>query len=140
MIEHMPALTEHLPQVQRYLLDFPNASLPNSNSFLYWQNVKFGLKPTVRINHLTIAQKESHFVVVSKMLYTSHYFWTTLELRVLAPDPARGTGFWFFCVNQSRSDGLSGFVGSLIRGKVRREAEEGMEAALRGIKARIERP
>ncbi len=58
---------------------------------------------------------------------------------MLVPDAARGEGFWFVSVNRSRSDGLSGFVGSLIRGKVRGEAEKGMLAALTMTKARMER-
>ena len=72
------------------------------------------------------------------MLYASHYFWTAIELRVLIPDPARGEGFWFANVNRSRSDGLGGFTGSIIRGVVRREAQQGMEAALKVTKARME--
>ena len=139
MIDRLPALTEHLPDLKRYLLDYPKAALPNSESFLYWQETKFGLKPTIRITHLVIAQQPTHVAVASKMLYASHYFWTALELRVLVPDPARGPGFWFVNVNRSRSDGLSGFVGTLIRGKVRGEAEKGMSAALRTTKARLER-
>jgi hypothetical protein len=113
--------------------------LPNAESFLYWQRVKFGLKPTVRINHVTIADQQTHVAVVSKMLYASHYFWTAIEVRLLMPDPARGQGFWFANVNRSRSDGLGGFVGALIRGKVRRGAEEGMQAALAVTKRRLER-
>ena len=114
-------------------------TLPNADSFLYWQNAKFGLKPTIRINHLTIANEQTHVVVVSKMLYASHYFWTAIELRVLVPDPARGEGFWFANVNRSRSDGLDGFTGSVIRGKVRGEAQNSMQAALKGTKTRMER-
>ncbi len=72
------------------------------------------------------------------MLYASHYFWTALELRVLVPDAARGEGFWFVSINRSRSDGLSGFVGRLIRGKVRGEAEKGMQAVLVLTKERME--
>jgi hypothetical protein len=139
MIDRMPALTEYLPELKRYLLGFPNATLPGADSFLYWQNLKFGLKPTIRINHLVIADQKTHVAVVSKMLYASHYFWTALELRVLVPDRARGEGFWFVNVNRSRSDGLSGFVGKLIRGKVRSETETGMESALRSLKATLER-
>jgi len=139
MIDHMPPLTHYLPELKPYLLDYPKATLPNAESFLYWQDVKFGLKPTIRINHLTIADEQSHVTVVSKMLYASHYFWTALELRVLVPDPARGKGFWFANVNQSRSDGLGGFTGSIIRGKVRGEAQKGMQAGLRVTKARMER-
>jgi hypothetical protein len=138
MVDRMPWLTELLPDLKHYLLAFPKATLPNSQSFLYWQEAKFGLKPTIRINHVVISQPATHVAVASKMIYASHYFWTALELRVLIPDPARGPGFWFASVNRSRSDGLSGFVGRLIRGKVRDEAEKGMVAALSTTKARAE--
>ena len=139
MTDRMPALTEYLPDLKRYLLDYPKVTLPNADSFRYWQDAKFGLKPTIRINHLTIADEQTHVAVVSKMLYASHYFWTAIELRVLVPDPARGQGFWFANVNRSRSDGLGGFTGSMIRGKVRGEAQKGMQAALKGTKSRMER-
>ena len=138
MIERMPSLTEYLPDLKKYLLEYPRATLPRSESFLYWQEAKFGLKPTIRINHLTIAEEPTHVAVVNKMLYATHYFWTALELRVLVPDAKRGQGFWFASVNRSRSDGLSGFVGSMIRGKVRGEAEKGMQSALRNTKANME--
>jgi hypothetical protein len=139
MIDRLPSLAEFLPDLKRYLLDFPKASLANSDSFLYWQQAKFGLKPTMRINHLVIAQEPDHVVVASKMLYASHYFWTALETRVLLADPARGSGFWFVTISRSRSDGLSGFVGRVIRGKVRDEAEKGIAAVLASTRARLER-
>jgi hypothetical protein len=138
MLDRMPSLTTYLPDLKKYLLEYPKVTLPKSESFLYWQEAKFGLKPTIRINHLTIADQQTHVAVVSKMLYASHYFWTAIELRILVPDPARGEGFWFANVNRSRSDGLGGFVGSVIRGKVRGEAEEGMQAALKVTKSRTE--
>ena len=74
------------------------------------------MKPTIRINHLVIQDRPASTVIASKMLYASHYFWTALELRVLVPDP-RGTDFWFVTVSRSRSDGLSRFVGRLVRGR-----------------------
>ena len=140
MIDRLPALSEHLPAVRRALLEYPGGQVPGSESFFYWQEAKFGLKPTLRVNHVLIAPDADGVVVATKMLYASHYFWTALELRVLMPDPARGEGFWFVSTNRSRSDGLSGFVGSMIRGKVRGEAEKGMQAALRFTKTKMERP
>jgi hypothetical protein len=74
------------------------------------------------------------------MLYASHYFWTALELRILVPDPARGIGFWFVTISRSRSDGLSGFTGRMIRGRVRRQALEGLLAGLRSTKQKVEQP
>jgi hypothetical protein len=138
MINEMPELASDAPDLRRYLLDYPRFKLPNSKSFFYWQQVQFGLKPTFRMSHLTIQNNPGETVVASKMLYATHYFWTALELRVLVPDPSRGPGFWLFTISRSRSDGLSGFQGRLIRGRVRSEAEQGISAALHATKNRIE--
>src|SRR5262249_9856669 len=113
------------------------ASWPTT-SFIYWQEAEFGLKPTVRINHVAVQENADATIVASKQLYSSHYFWTALELRALVPQPSRGNGFWFVNINPSRSDGLSGFVGRMIRGKVRESARQGLETALVAVKERLE--
>jgi hypothetical protein len=138
MIDRMPELGQELPDLKAYLLGYPRVTLPNATSFLYWQDVQFGLKPTIRINHVVIDDRPGVTAMAIKMIYASHYFWTALDLRVLVPDPARGRGFWFVNVTRSRSDGLSGFVGRLIRGKVQDEARNGLDAALKATKARLE--
>jgi hypothetical protein len=138
LVNRMPELTSYLPDLRRYLLGYPKYSLPASTSFLYWQEAAFGLKPTIRINHVVIAEGTEGITVASKQLYASHYFWTALELRVLVPDPSRGQGFWFATINRSRSDGLGGFVGRMIRGRVRGEATSGMQAVLKVTKTNLE--
>ncbi len=138
MVDAMPSLTTFWPNVRRYLLGYPREPLAGVSSFLYWQEAQFGLKPTIRINHLMVREGVDDTIVASKMLYASHYFWTAIELRILVPDPIRGAGFWFVTVNRSRSDGLSGFTGTMIRGRVRREAQNGALAALRLTKSRLE--
>jgi hypothetical protein len=138
LVNRMPELTTYLPELRRYLLEYPKYALPASSSFLYWQEASFGLKPTIRINHVVVAEGTEGIAVASKQLYASHYFWTALELRVLVPDPSRGQGFWFVNINRSRSDGLGGFVGRMIRGKVRGEATSGMQAVLKVTKANLE--
>ena len=87
---------------------------------------------------ITIQDRGDATVIASKMLYASHYFWTALETRTLMPDASRGSGFWFITVNRSRSDGLSGFLGRLIRGRVRNEARKGTLAALTATKTSLE--
>ena len=138
MIDRLPRLGAELPDLTRYLLDYPNAPLANATDFLYWQETSFGLKPTVRISHLVIQERPDRTVIASKMLYASHYFWTALELRILLPDPAREPGFWLVTVNRSRSDGLSGFTGRVIRSRVRSEVEDGARAALIATRNRLE--
>ena len=138
MTDEMAELTTYMPTLRSYLLHFPKVTLPGSTSFLYWQETEFGLKPTIRISHLTIREGAEDTVVVSKMLYASHYFLTGVELRVLLPDPSRGAGFWFTSVNRSRSDGLSGFRGMFVRGRVRSEVQERALAGLRRTKQMLE--
>jgi hypothetical protein len=140
MIDGMPELTTYMPDVGRYLLEYPKVKMPDATSFLYWQEVQFGLKPTIRISHLTVREGAGDAVVTSKMLYASHYFWTGLELRALLSDPARGDGFWLITVSRSRSDGLSGFTGMVLRGKVRSEVEQGALDALLWTKNWLEGP
>ena len=139
MTDAMPELTTYMPNLKRYLLGFPKVTLPEVSSFLYWQETEFGLKPVIRINHVAIRETAEDAVVISKMLYASHYFWTGIEIRALVPDPARGNGFWFANVNRSRSDGLSGFTGRIIRGRVRGEVEKGILAAMLSTKQLLER-
>jgi hypothetical protein len=139
MVDRMPTLTTYMPNLRRYLLEYPRVQLAGATSFLYWQEVQFGLKPTIRISHLTVRESSEDAVVASKMLYASHYFWTALELRALIPDPPRGPGFWLFTLSRSRSDGLSGFLGRMVRSRVRNGARDGAMAALTATKARLER-
>lgn len=138
LVGRIPSLGEYLPDLRRFLLDYPAVSIPGSSDFLYWQETSFGLKPTIRINHLVVQETPEVTAVASKMLYATHYFWTALEVRVLVPDPARGPGFWFVMVSRSRSDGLGGFLGRFVRGRVRNEAEKGTLAALSATRARLE--
>jgi hypothetical protein len=138
LIDKMPAISESVQNVRQYLLDFPRAALPDSDSFIYWQDAAFGLKPTIRINHFVTARTPEGAIVASKMLYASHYFWTALEFRVLLRDSARGNGFWFVSENRSRSDGLTGFGARVIRGKVRSGAEKGSQTQLELTKKTME--
>lgn len=139
MIDRLPELVDHLPALRRYLLEYPKAVLPGATSFLYWQEVEFGLKPTIRINHVVLQRADNRIVVATKMLYASHYFWTALDLRVLVPDARRGPGFWLVTVGRSRSDGLTGFLGRFVRNRVRREAREGAMRAVMRTKTALEK-
>jgi hypothetical protein len=138
MVDSMPELTMYMPEVRKYLLEYPKSDLPGATGLLYWQETEFGLKPTIRISHLTVREGPDDAVVTSKMLYASHYFWTGLEVRALVSDSSRGTGFWFVTVNRSRSDGLSGFTGIFVRGRVGSEVQKGTLEGLRITKRMLE--
>jgi hypothetical protein len=138
LIAGMPEFTGELSGMRQFLLEYPKPATRPTKSFIYWQEANFGLKPTVRINHVAIQEGPDGTVVASKQLYSSHYFWTALELRALVPDPSRGEGFWFATVVRSRADGLSGVLGKMIRGKVRDASQKGVESMLTATKKYVE--
>src|SRR5215469_4187222 len=49
LLSRSKALPAYLPEFDRYLLDYPKASLAGAETRFYWEKVNFGLKPTLRI-------------------------------------------------------------------------------------------
>lgn len=129
-----------------YLGEYPRSRPAGAEDFFYWSVVDFGLKPTVRINHVIIyplAARPSgvSHVITIKQLYASHYFYTTLELRFLIEnDPgADRRGFYLVSITRSRSDGTTGFKGSLLRPILRRRSRNGVRGYLEHVKRQVER-
>ena len=87
MLSYYNALTERLPEFYRYLLSYPNAKPANVENTFYWEKVKFGLKPTLRIVHVVTMRgnpaDEVAYAIAEKQLYSSHYFSTALDLSLL---------------------------------------------------------
>ncbi len=72
------ALPMYFPELSRYLMDYPNATPGDVESLFYWEKVKFGLKPTLRLNHAIAYRAQGPsgqtYIVAVKQLYASHYF------------------------------------------------------------------
>ena len=144
LLENSPYLLEYDPEFHAYLDRFPAAELPGSEEFLYWSKVQFGLKPTVRVSHVVIYPlqdaDDAEVVIGSKMLYASHYFHVGLELKYLVRDTARpdANGFYLISLNRSRSDGLTGLFGGIVRSRAQSGARDGVAGALETTKKLLE--
>ena len=124
--------------LRRYFAEFPRAPLPTgATSLLYWQLVDFGLKPVLRVSHLVVWPRGSVTIVTSRLLYASHYFWSALETRFLIADQTRSDSCYVVTVERSRSDGLTGFTGTLIGGTVRSHARQALIDALGALRLRL---
>ena len=144
MIGRASALPDVLPELRRYLLDYPNAALAGADSFYYWEKVSFGLKPTIRVNHAVIyrgrSQGRAFGVVAIKQLYATHYFHTALDLSVCVDDGATAAprGFYLLTLKGSEQEGLTGVQGSMVRRIVVDKTRSSLESALASIKRSIE--
>ena len=137
-----------VPELLAYLDDYPYGHLEGVEDFFYWTVVDFGLKPTIRVNHVVIyplggspPPSGVRYAIAIKQLYASHYFHTTLELRFLIDDPRRaGPGTSLISITRSRSDGMTGFKGSFLRPIVRSRSRDAVRSYLDQVKRQVEGP
>jgi hypothetical protein len=140
------ALPVPVPALITYLGDFPRSRPAPVEEFFYWTVVDFGLKPTIRVNHVVIHPLDrgpsgvSHAIAI-KQLYSSHYFHTTLELRFVVEDRRAGrNGFYLVSMTRSRSDGMTGFMGAFLRPVIARRSRNGVRVYLEHLKRQVEGP
>jgi hypothetical protein len=145
MVGRSATLPDVLPELRKYLLQYPAADLAGADSYFYWEKVNFGLKPTIRVNHGVIYRSGEEgadvSVVAIKQLYASHYFHTALDVSVCMRDPETPgrRGFYLLTLKSSEQDGLTGMSGSMLRKVAVDKTRSGLEKALASIKQTVER-
>ena len=136
-----------VPALLAYLDDYPRGRPPGAEDFFYWTVVDFGLKPTIRVNHVTIyplAARPSTgvaYAIAIKQLYASHYFHATLELRFLVDRvaPSGRLGAALISITRSRNDGMTGFRGWFLRPIIRRRSRDGVRDYMEHVRRQVER-
>jgi hypothetical protein len=144
LLSRSKALPVYLPELSRYLLDYPEAKSDNIQSEFYWEKVNFGLKPTLRIVQAIVYRGTSPtapaYAIAVKQLYASHYFETALDLTVCIRDqenPAR-PGFYLITLKGSQQAGLTGLKGGIVRKVAVDRTRSSLERALAAIKQNLE--
>ena len=143
LLSRSKALPVYLPELERYLLEYPQAQSENIQSEFYWEKVQFGLKPTLRIVQAIVYRdsRSTHpaYAVAVKQLYASHYFETALDLTVCVRDQENpDRGFYLITLKGSRQAGLTGFKGGIVRKVAVDKTRSSLERALGAIKQKLE--
>ncbi|MCW5963841.1 MAG: hypothetical protein KIT83_07375 [Bryobacterales bacterium] len=145
LLAQSPLLPAYLPSLREYLLEYPRATLPNVESFFFWEKVSFGLKPTLRLNHAISYRTKGPLttgeIVVVKQLYASHYLQLALDLTACVPgnSGAGEPGFYLITFKGSTQQGLTGFFGSILRTIIVSKTRTAQEKILLNIKTSLER-
>jgi len=144
MLSYARVLPEELPDFHRYLLEYPSYKPANSADTFYWANVKFGLKPTLRIVHLITMRGKAGdpviYAIAEKQLYSSHYFETALDLSfcVRQSENAGAPGFYLIKAMGSEQVGLTGLKGSIVRKAALSRSLSNLQTALTAIRDALE--
>jgi len=140
LLSQMKALPIYLPDLNRYLIDYPNAASNEIRSAFYWEKVNFGLKPTLRIVQAIVYRGTSPdrpaCAVALKQLYASHYFETALDLTVCVSD--KRNGFYLITIKGSQQAGLTGFKGGIVRKVAVDKTHSSLQKALAIYKEKLE--
>jgi hypothetical protein len=143
LLSRSKALPAYLPELQRYLLEYPQAQSENIQSEFYWEKVNFGLKPTLRIVQAIVYRDsrstEPVYALAVKQLYASHYFEKALDLTVCVSDQENpGRGFYLITLKGSQQAGLTGLKGGIVRKVAVDKTRSALERSLGAIKQRLE--
>ena len=113
-----------------------------AEEMLVWSKIKFGLKPVIAVNHVTIYRREDELgpqvLAVSKQIYADHYFDSQLALTAYVT-VAGPTSFMVY-ENRSRADGLDGPFSKFKRKMVESKALAGLKGILEHSKLTLEAP
>jgi hypothetical protein len=143
LLSHLELFPRYLPDLNRYLLQYPNSRPEQAQNVFYWEKVNFGLKPTIRVNHAIIYRTsgpEAVHALAIKQLYATHYFQTALDLSFCVPssEVPGEDGFYLITVKGSRQAGLTGVKGGLVRKVAVTRTRESLERALDSIRENLE--
>src|SRR5689334_15543808 len=135
------ALTSAAGYVNSFL-DGTKSGLQLLQETLVWSKIKFGLKPVIAVNHISIYKRNSdagpQVLVASKQIYANHYFNAFLALTAFVNVPGTTNASYLVYENRSRADGLAGPFGKLKRGVVEKKALEGLRGIIAQSKANLE--
>jgi hypothetical protein len=145
MAQEQRALQAASPYINGMLTDSQyhatRSTLPNIENAIVWSKIKFGLKPVIAINHITIYKNPNEtgpqVLIASKQIYANHYFNSSLALTAVVSIPDAGLKSYLIYENRSRADGLGGPFGSMKRGVVADKAVSALTAILEQSKARL---
>jgi hypothetical protein len=111
---------------------------------IVWSKIKFGLKPVLTINHITIYKQDRdsgpQVLAASKQIYANHYFNSSLALTAFVSVPGASPSGYLVYENRSRTDGLQGAFSKLKRGIIENRAVEGLTAILEHSKMSLDGP
>lgn len=143
LLSRSKALPVYLPELDRYLLDYPQAKSENIQSEFYWEKVNFGLKPTLRIVQAIVYRgpraTDPAYAIAVKQLYASHYFESALDLTVCVRDQENpDRGIYLVTLKGSQQAGLTGLKGGIVRKVAVDKTRSSLERALVAIKQKLE--
>ncbi len=141
LLDQPDAILTAVPELTRWLREFPRQQPPDSESFLYWSKDQVGRKPVISLTHVLMIRKtldgRPTLIIATRQIYASHYFEGSLGLTVFQETPGSESGTLVY-QNRTRSDVLRGGFAGMKRAMIVGELKDSMRRNLLDLKERLE--
>ena len=132
-----------LPDLNRYLLHYPDSRPEEAQDLFYWEKVNFGLKPTIRVNHgimLSDFRSGTGSCACDQAALRDALFSDRARSVLCVPgfEGLRRGRILLITVKGSRQAGLTGVKGGLIRKVAVTRTRDSLERALNSIREDLE--
>lgn len=146
LLDQSPYLAEYVSEFDHYLREYPEASLPGAEHFVYWSKEKYSqeAKAVIARTSTSISRQEDTlgkpFLITSQQIYASHYFEGSLGLALIvdATEDQTRPRIYLVNLNRSRTDLLRGFFAFLIRGTISGRLQSEMKNVMGSLKKKME--
>ncbi len=137
LLNNLLWINDFAPEFSKYLRDFPRSELSNVSKTVSWAKLKFGLKPVIiitqTINYTTEKDGLSQILSISKQIYATRYFDSSLGLTALIKFSDSNDSYLLY-TNHSRSSSLEGMFSNFKHEIVEREAIDKLKPLLQDTK------
>jgi len=140
ILNRSPHLRNNLPAVADGLSNYPQAAIPDGESFLYWSKERYDRgKSVVAVTQVHIVRPGSPLlpsvVVLGQEIFASHYRDGSLSTSLVLDE---GQSRYLVYLNRSRLDRLGGMLGGVKRTLLERRLAPGVRTAIETVRERIE--
>jgi hypothetical protein len=140
IVRHSVYLGEHLPALADYLVRYPQGTLQDADSFVYWSKERLAGRTIVTATHVSILRPGDEslpdVIVAGKQVFATRYMSGLLNITTIVRG-APGQHYLVY-VNRSRVDVLDRWFGGVARMVIERRVKGDASDALRGLRRRLE--
>ena len=127
LLQHSPYVRSRLPQLARYIRQFPNDRVQGVDSFLYWSKATYAWKPIVSVTLVTIRRTAPgsglpEVVVASRDVFSTRYTTGSFGLTMLFADDSAPTHHYLVYISRTWVNGLHALWRPFVDFSVRKQS------------------
>jgi hypothetical protein len=141
LVQQSTFLGQQVPALATFLDRWPDAPMPEVESFLYWSKERLGAKAIISVTQISIMRGDGRAtpdaIAIGKQVFATHYIDASLSVTAIVGDRSTAQRYMAY-LNRSDVDVLGGFWGGMVRRVLERRLRSEAPAILQTLRRRLE--